>query len=181
MWWSFGKKQKCDAWVRKIIKKLPLIFPRTDGHAWKFPKMHLQKHIPANIDIYGAPLNFDCTNGEKALQQFAKDLSKTVAKNTLIKDFNHNLAIHLQQQQIQLRYINEYSMTDSPFIKIIRDMNRNRINQRDQKQDWCWDNTLLNNNTNTMNNSTPSYVDHEKKVFLSKSPDWSAHYTIKFF
>ena len=31
-----------------------------------------------------------------------------------------------------------------------------------------------------MNNQTPSYVDHEKKVFLSKSPDWSAHYTIKF-
>ena len=59
-------------------------------------------------------------------------------------------------------------------------MNCNRINQRDQKQDWCWDNTLLNNNTNIMNNSTPSYVDYEKKVFLSKSPDWSAHYTIKF-
>ena len=90
--------------------------------------MHLQKHIPANIDIYGAPLNFDCTNGEKALQQFAKDLSKTVAKNTLIKDFNRNLAIRLQQQQIQLRYINEYSMTNSPFIKIICDMKRNRIN-----------------------------------------------------
>ena len=96
MWWSFGKKQKWDAWVRKIIQKLPLIFPCIGGHAWKFLKMHLQKHIPANIEIYGAPLNFDCTNGEKALQQFAKDLSKTVAKNTLTNDFNRNLAIQLQ-------------------------------------------------------------------------------------
>ena len=51
MWWSFRKKQKWDAWVRKIIKKLSLIFPRIDGHARKFPKMHLQKHIPANIEI----------------------------------------------------------------------------------------------------------------------------------
>ena len=62
-------KKKSIQWVRNIIKNLPIIFPRVEGNSWKFPKMHLQLHIPDNIEIYGAPLNFDCTNGEHALQE----------------------------------------------------------------------------------------------------------------
>ena len=46
--------------------------------------MHLQLHITQYIEIYNAPLNFDCLNGEHALQEFVKDLSKTVANNTTI-------------------------------------------------------------------------------------------------
>ena len=117
IWWSFEKKRKWEGWVRKIIKNIPIILPQVLGNAWKFPKVHLQKHLPSNIQSYGAPLNFDCTNGEHALQEFAKDLSKTVAKNTNLYEFNLNLATRLQQHQIQLKYINEYKMTDCPFIK----------------------------------------------------------------
>ena len=98
-----------------------------DGNSWKCPKMHLLSHIPQNIELYGALLNFDCTNGEHALQEFAKDLSKAVAKNTTIHEFDCILAKRLQQHQIQQRYITEYSMTDCLFVKIITDMKRNHI------------------------------------------------------
>ena len=147
--------------------------------------MHLQLHIPDNIEIYGAPLNFDCTNctnGEHALQEFAKDLSKTVAKNTTIHQFNLNLAKRLQQHQIQLRYITEYSMTNWPFIEILSDMRNNRTNQHDQQQDWCWDHVLLNNELETTQNEVPDFSDSNKKVYVvAKTPNWSAHYVIKLF
>ena len=99
--------------------------------------MHLLSHSPQNIEIYGAPLNFDCTNGEHALQ---------VGKNTTIHEFNRCLAKQLQQHQIQLQYITEYSMTNCPFVKVVSYMKRNHISQRDQQLDWCWNNVLLNNN-----------------------------------
>ena len=54
--------------------------------------MYLLSHIPKSIEIYSALLNFDCTNGKCALQEFGKDLSKTVAKNTPIHEFNCKLA-----------------------------------------------------------------------------------------
>ena len=152
-----------------------------EGNSWKFPKMHLQLHIPDNIEIYGAPLNFDCTNGEHALQEFAKDLSKTVAKNTTIHQFNLNLAKRLQQHQIQLRYITEYSMTNCPFIKILMDMRNSRTNQRDQQEDWCWDHVFLNNEIETTHNEVPDLSDSNKKVDVAKTPNWSAHYVIKLF
>ena len=179
--WSNGKKQKWLQWVRNIIRQLPIIFPRVDGNSWKLPKMHLLSHIPQNIEIYGAPLNFDCTNGEHALQEFAKDLSKTVAKNTSIHDFNLNLAKRLQQHQIQQRYITEYTMTDCPFVKIITDMRKDRTNQRDQQQDWCLDPVLLNNEIETTHNEDPIFSDSNKKVYIAKTPNWSAHYVIKLF
>ena len=152
-----------------------------EGNSWKFPKMHLQLHIPDNIEIYGAPLNFDCTNGEHALQAFAKDLSKTVAKNTTIQQFNLNLAKRLQQHQIQLQYITEYSMTDCPFIEILTDMRKDRTNQRDQQQDWCWNDVLLNNEIETTDNEDPIFSDSNKNVYVAKTPNWSAHYVIKLF
>ena len=80
--------------------------------------MHLLLHIQQNIETYSALSNFDCTNDKHALQEFAKNLSKTVAKNTTIHECNRNLAKQLQQHQIQLQYITEYSMTNSPFVKI---------------------------------------------------------------
>ena len=181
LFWSNGKKHKWFQWVRNIIQQLPIIFPRVNGNSWKFPKMHLLSHIPQNIETYGAPLNFDCTNGEHALQEFAKDLSKTVAKNTTIHEFNCNLAKRLQQHQIQQRFITEYSMTDCPFVKIVSDMKRNHISQRDQQREWCWDNVLLNNNIETIHNNLAVFGDSNKKVFVSKSPNWSARYSIKFF
>ena len=95
IFWSNGKKEKWCQWVHITIEQLPIIFLQVDGNSWKFPKMHLLLHIPKNIKIYGAPLNFDCTNGEHALQEFAKDLSKTVAKNTTNHEFNRNLAKRL--------------------------------------------------------------------------------------
>ena len=72
------------------------------GNGYKFPDMHLPKNLPSNIQRYGAPLNFDCTNREHALQQFSKYLSKTVAKNTSPNKFNKKLATQLQEYQVQL-------------------------------------------------------------------------------
>ena len=117
-----------------IVKQLPILFPQVDGNSWKFLKMNLLSHIPKNIEIYGALLNFDCTNGEHKLQEFAKNLSKTVAKNTPIHEFKCNLA-QLQQHQIQQQYITEYSMTNCSFVKITTDMRHNHIHQRDQQLD----------------------------------------------
>ena len=119
MLWSNGKKQKRFLWVHNSIKQLSVIFPQLDSYSWKFQKMHLQLHITQYIEIYNGPLNFDCLNGEHALQEFAKDLSKSVTKNTTIHEFNYNLAKLLQQHQIQLHYIIEYSMTNRPFFKIV--------------------------------------------------------------
>ena len=67
-----------------------------------------------------------------------------------------------------MRFINEYLMTDSPFIKIIYDMKRDSINQRDQEQEWGWDNTLLNNKTDTMDNKTPVFLDLKQNKSFPK-------------
>ena len=170
IFWSNGKKEKWCHWVRNIIERLPIIFPRVDGNSWKFPKMHLLSHIPQNIEIYGAPLNFDCTNGEHALQEFVKDLSKTVAKNTTIHEFNCNLAKRLQQHQIQQRFITEYSMTDCPFVKIVSDMKRNHISQRSQQLEWCWENILVNENIETAHNKLTDFLIQTKRFLLPKVP-----------
>ena len=60
-------------------------------------------------------------------------------------------------------------MTDCLFVKIVSDMNRNHISQRDQQQDWCWNNVLMNNNIETAHNKLTVSADSNKKVFLAKS------------
>ena len=60
-------------------------------------------------------------------------------------------------------------------------MKRNHISQRDQQPEWCWDNVLLNNNIETTHNKLAVFADSNKKVFVAKSPNWSARYSIKFF
>ena len=72
-------------------------------------------------------------------------------------------------------------MTNCPFIKTVADMKRNRIHQRDQQPDWCWDNVLLNNNIETTHNELSVFDDSSKTVFVAKSPNWSAWYSIKYF
>ena len=72
-------------------------------------------------------------------------------------------------------------MTNSPFVKIVSDMKRNHISQRDQQREWCWENVLLNNNIETTHNKVTGFPDSNKKVFVAKSPNWSAQYTVKFF
>ena len=72
-------------------------------------------------------------------------------------------------------------MTNCPFIKTVADMKRNRIHQRDQQPDWCWDNVLLNNNIETTHNKLAVFTDSNKQVFVTKTPNWSARYLIKFF
>ena len=73
-------------------------------------------------------------------------------------------------------------MTNCPFVKIITDMRRNHIHQRDQQPDWCWDNVLLDNKIETTHNKLAIFVDSNRKIFVAKSPtNWSARYLIKFF
>ena len=85
-------EKKWFQWLYNVINQLPIMFPRVEGNNWKFPKIYLLSHIPQNIEIYGALLNFDYTNGKHALQEFIKNLSKTVAKSTTIHKFNCSLA-----------------------------------------------------------------------------------------
>ena len=89
-------------------------------------------------------------------------------------DFNCNLAKKLQNHQIQLQYITEYSMTISLFVKIICDMRCNHINQCDQNPNWRWDNILLNNKLETTHIELPVFSDLNKKFFVAKTPNWSA-------
>ena len=60
-------------------------------------------------------------------------------------------------------------------------MRCNHINQRDQQNNYCWDNVVLNDNIETTNNKLAVFADSNKKVFVAKSPNWSARYSIKFF
>ena len=78
-----------------MIRDVKLTFPRIDGQGYKFPKLHLMKHLPDDIDNFGSPLNFDCNTAEHSLQSFAKNLSKTVSKTTSLDRFYDGLAERL--------------------------------------------------------------------------------------
>ena len=106
-----------------MIRRLPLVKPRMEGNHWKFPKMHLTRHTPQNIWMHGAPLNYDCMEGEHYLQYFAKNFSRTVPKNTSRETLNENLAKWLHKFKGKNLVLKNFENKLCHFLDIAKEMN----------------------------------------------------------
>jgi hypothetical protein len=46
-------------------------------------KIHSHLHLPKDIELYGHPMNWECSKGERGLKTWAKIVSKTAQKQNL--------------------------------------------------------------------------------------------------
>ena len=127
-WWSESLSEKFNRSLRMLIKDIVFCFPRIDGDCHKYPKMHLLKHLTRNVEEYGAPINFDCMDGEKALQEFAKNLARTVKSVSDLSYFNKLLATRLEEHLTTNKMLKNLTSMNTPFLRIVHDMRQNRQN-----------------------------------------------------
>ena len=93
--WDQDKNLRWEQFLQDLMRDLTVVIPRVDGDCYKFPKMHLLKHVTESITEYGAPLNFDCSSGEHALQSVAKNPAKTANKTGTLEEFYEGLAARI--------------------------------------------------------------------------------------
>ena len=90
------------------MRNLTIVIPRVDGDCYKIPKMHLWKHVTESITEYGAPLNFDCSSGEHALQSVAKNPAKTANKTGTLDEFYEGLAARISILKSSKKVVDAY-------------------------------------------------------------------------
>ncbi len=122
LWWSPDLSMKFDISLRSLIKQIVFCFPRVEGDCHKYPKMHLLKHLTKNINEYGAPINFDCMDGEKALQEFAKHLARTVKSVSDLTYFNRLLARRLEEHLSVKKMMKQLCCDATPFLQQVQNM-----------------------------------------------------------
>ena len=98
--WLESCSRRFDESLRLLQKQMAFCFPRVEGDCHKCPKMHLIEHLSGSIVECGAPLNFDCMDGEKALQEFAKILSWTVKSVSDLACFNRLLSRRCEEHLV---------------------------------------------------------------------------------
>ena len=128
LWWNKNVSAQVDKSLRNLIKQVVFCFPRVEGDCHKYPKMHLLKHLTHSIDEYGAPINFDCMDGEKALQEFAKHLARTVRSVSNLTYFNQLLAKRLEDHLSIKKMVNMLSNEHTPFLEILNKTMKQRQN-----------------------------------------------------
>jgi hypothetical protein len=52
-------------------------FPRYTGEGWKLSKFHDLLHLSLNMRLFGSPLNWDASGGERGLKSWGKAMAKT--------------------------------------------------------------------------------------------------------
>ena len=118
LWCGRDDLAKLERSLRQLVDQIVFCFPRVEGDCHKYPKMHLLKHLPENTAEYGAPINFDCMDGEKALQEFAKHLARTVVSTSDLTYFNQLLAKRLEDHLSVKKMADTLSSKDTPFLQI---------------------------------------------------------------
>ena len=126
LWWSQDLSVKFDVALRRLIELMVFCFPRVEGDCHKYPKMHLLKHLTKSMKEYGAPINVDCMDGEKALQEFAKHLARTVKSVSDLTYFNRLLAKRLEEHLSVKKMMRQLCCDSTPFLQVVQKMMKHR-------------------------------------------------------
>ena len=171
-WWSESVARSFDKSLRNLMRQIVFCFPRVEGDCHKYPKMHLLKHLTGSIGEYGAPNNFDCMDGEKALQEFAKHLARTVKSVSDLTYFNQLLARRLEEHLSMKKMLKVLTNQSTPFLREVQNMMHHRQNssfeeeenEEDQEQEECLAHLPRERN---------------KVIGLPERPHWCARYKIE--
>jgi len=179
--WSNEKEKIWKQKISYIVQNLPYVFPRIEGNGWKFPKLHLQQHLPYNVARFGSPRNFDAMMGEKALQEFAKTVSRTVAKNVPLRSFNTNLAKRLYEFNVQQNLLDPYRYSDvpTPFLDIAKEMYSKHTSSNETECDNHADGSEIStvqdtggeDDANVIGPSNPHWIAQFQIIFLNANSE----------
>ena len=176
-WWSDTAARNFDKSLRKMMKQILFCFPRVEGDCHKYPKMHLLKHVTGNISEYGAPNNFDCMDGEKALQEFAKHLARTVKSVSDLTYFNQLLARRLEDHLSLKKMLRLLSNQNTPYLKEVERMMHHRQNSSTEEEEEEEEDD--HGDKDNEENLEHCYQENNKVVGLPERPHWMARYKIE--
>ena len=71
-------------------------------------------------------MNFDCMDGEKALQEFTKHLARTVKSVSDLSHFNRLLARRLEEHLSVKKMLKQLCCDSTPFLTQVQNMMKHR-------------------------------------------------------
>jgi hypothetical protein len=180
VFWSDDDEKTWDWNTRRLMETIKEVAPRIEGNCHKKQKFHSMKHLYSDTAMFGAPLNFDCMSGEHALQEYVKDLAKTVVQRDL-EGFTESLGRRLHEFSCIQKLKDLVLPGGTRYLSIAQQMFEDRSSPYLDRDDLVDDETSTDGEDGVSLSDMDTASGNKPTVTISKNPDWMIRFQIQEF